>query len=189
MRRANRFLLSVLVALLVAAIPVPVFAYQEEGASGSWIQSDGDWWYRYESGTYPHADISGSYEIVQIDGVRYAFDASGWMGTGWILDSGSWMYADSTGSLVSDGWDQIEGSWYLFDSTGKMLTGWQLLGGSWYWLDPSSGAMATGWLDLDGTWYYLGASGAMLTAPPGPCSPGGSRSAACGTTSTAPGQC
>jgi len=55
------------------------------------------WWYRYSDGTYP------SSTRLTIDGADYAFDAQGWMVTGWDSTDGQWRYYGSSGAAGS-GW-------------------------------------------------------------------------------------
>lgn len=108
---------------------------------GSWIQSNGRWWFKHNDGSY----TSDGWE--KIDGVWYHFDSSGWMQTGWVKD----------------------GSWYYLDGSGAMKTGWLKDNGSWYYLD-SSGSMKTGWMKVAGKWYYAYSSGALAintTTPDG----------------------
>ena len=109
--------------------------------SGSWIQSNGRWWYKHADGSYK----TNGWE--KINGVWYRFDNSGWMQTGWVKD----------------------GSWYYLDGSGAMKTGWLKDNGNWYYLD-SSGAMKTGWFTVSGKWYYAYSSGALAintTTPDG----------------------
>ncbi|WP_173276248.1 MULTISPECIES: CAP domain-containing protein [unclassified Streptococcus] len=108
---------------------------------GSWIQSNGRWWFKHNDGSY----TSNGWE--KIDGRWYRFDNSGWMQTGWVKDS----------------------SWYYLDGSGAMKTGWLKDNGSWYYLD-GSGAMKTGWMKVSGKWYYAYSSGALAintTTPDG----------------------
>ena len=50
---------------------------------GSWIQSNGRWWFKHNDGSY----TSNGWE--KINRTWYRFDNSGWMQTGWVKD-GSW---------------------------------------------------------------------------------------------------
>ena len=122
--------------------------------SGSWIQSNGRWWYKHADGSYTTNDWE------KINGVWYRFDNSGWMQTGWVKD-GSWYYLDGSGAMKT-GWLKDNGSWYYLQDSGAMKTGWLKDNGSWYYLQDS-GAMKTGWLKDNGSWYYLQDSGAMKT--------------------------
>ena len=108
---------------------------------GSWIQSNGRWWFKHNDGSY----TSNGWE--KINRTWYHFDGSGWMQTGWVKD----------------------GSWYYLDGSGAMKTSWLKDNGSWYYLD-SSGAMKTGWMKVSGKWYYAYSSGALAintTTPDG----------------------
>ena len=145
--------------LTVPARTVAVFTQATGGVgpqplTGQWMKDGSRWWYRYSDGTYP------SSTRLTIDGADYAFDAQGWMVTGWDSTDGQWRYYGSSGAAVS-GWLCDGGSWYYLDpATKAMATGWLELGGTWYHLVPS-GAMATGWARVDGQWYHFGPSGAM----------------------------
>ena len=108
---------------------------------GSWIQSNGRWWFKHNDGSY----TSNGWE--KINRTWYRFDNSGWMQTGWVKD----------------------GSWYYLDGSGAMKTGWLKDNGSWYYLQDS-GAMKTGWMKVAGKWYYAYSSGALAintTTPDG----------------------
>ena len=120
--------------------------------SGSWIQSNGRWWYKHADGSYTTNDWE------KINGVWYRFDNSGWMQTGWVKD-GSWYYLDGSGAMKI-GWLKDNGSWYYLQDSGAMKTGWLKDNGSWYYLQDS-GAMKTGWMKVSGKWYYAYSSGAL----------------------------
>lgn len=108
---------------------------------GSWIQSNGRWWFKHNDGSY----TSNGWE--KINRTWYRFDNSGWMQTGWVKD----------------------GSWYYLDGSGAMKTGWVKDNGSWYYLQDS-GAMKTGWMKVSGKWYYAYSSGTLAintTTPDG----------------------
>ena len=120
--------------------------------SGSWIQSNGRWWYKHADGSYTTNDWE------KINGVWYRFDNSGWMQTGWVKD-GSWYYLDGSGAMKT-GWLKDNGSWYYLQDSGAMKTGWLKDNGSWYYLQDS-GAMKTGWMKVSGKWYYAYSSGAL----------------------------
>jgi len=146
-------------------------------SDGTWMRAaDGRWWLRYPDGTYP------ANERIEIGGETYAFDADGWMktgwdqedgqwryyapsgamATGWTASGGSWYYLDPQSGVMAIGWVNDHGTWYYLHGNGVMATGWLKLSSSWYYLH-GNGAMATGWLNLGGTWYYLTGSGEMAT--------------------------
>lgn len=118
-----------------------------------WILSGGRWWYRHSDGGYTRSDWE------DIGGVRYYFDASGWMVTGWQLVDGTWYYMNGSGVMVT-GWLLLGNTWYYLGNDGKMAVGLTEVGGSMYYLD-GSGAMHTGWVLFGNTWYYFDGSGAM----------------------------
>lgn len=118
-----------------------------------WILSGGRWWYRHSDGGYTRSDWE------DIGGVRYYFDASGWMVTGWQLVDGTWYYMNGSGVMVT-GWLLLGNTWYYLGNDGKMAVGLTEVGGRMYYLD-GSGAMHTGWVLLGNIWYYFDGSGAM----------------------------
>lgn len=119
----------------------------------AWILSGGRWWYRHSDGGYTRSDWE------DVGGVRYYFDASGWMVTGWQFINDSWYYFDNSGAMRT-GWQLIGNTWYYLGNDGKMAVGLTEVGGSMYYLD-GSGAMHTGWVLLDNIWYYFDGNGAM----------------------------
>ena len=141
--------------------------------NGKWIQNNIGWRYRYENGTWPAG------EIVDINGIKYAFDSEGYMVTGWFLSTEGWYYFNKNGAMA-EGWiytgkrwyylegenteypglmvanckKSIHGSVYFFDGNGAMLTGWIKRAEGWYYAN-GSGAIQKGWVNLRGIWYYL----------------------------------
>lgn len=149
--------------------------------SGSWILNSTGWWFAYEDGTWP------SNGIYKINGMNYAFDATGYMITGWHQNQEGWYYFSGSGEMMN-GWQLVNGAWYyldgenvehpglmvsgckkeiggqtyFFQGSGAMYTGWALMPEGWYYTD-GSGAMLTGWQLVNGAWYYL--DGAHETYP------------------------
>ena len=134
---------------------------RETEKPGHWVLNSTGWWYAYDDGTWPAGGI------VSIQGTDYAFDASGYMVTGWYLSPEGWYYFQESGAKAV-GWQNIGGVWYYLDGEntehpGLMVgTGWHLIQGQWYYM-TESGAMAADWLLLSEGWYYLGRDGAMKT--------------------------
>ena len=134
---------SVALLSLVTTLPVnsPVSAQESispksySHSNGSWIQSNGRWWYKHSDGSY----TTNGWE--QITGTWYYFDSEGWMKTGWIKESGNWYYLDDSGA---------------------MKTGLQTIGGNEYYLS-TSGAMQTGWQNIGDDTYFFADSGARQT--------------------------
>ncbi len=147
--------------------------YTEQGA-GSWRQTNGRWWFRFNDGTYAKGDI------YTIAGDNYAFDQSGWMITGWyhyVWYSGDdWYYFDANGkmhrgwlksdskwyymytydgTMLSDVWLEIDHYYYLFNADGSMYTGWYKDDyDDWYYFD-NKGHESRGWVSINGKWYYF----------------------------------
>lgn len=71
-------------------------------ASGVWQPdrwiNDGQWWYRYDDGSYPKEkfDVIG-------DNVYY-FDKNGYMVTGWNCIDKKWYYFNDSGVMAKDKW-------------------------------------------------------------------------------------
>ena len=102
----------------------------------------------------------------QVDGIWYAFDASGRMASsGWVLTGGSWYLAEGSGALKT-GWERVNGAWYYLDPIdAKMATGDVAVGGNSYYLDDSGAMVASAWVrDATGVWRWYGADGALVSA-------------------------
>ena len=104
-------------------------------SNGSWIQSNGRWWYKHSDGSYTR----NGWE--KINETWYYFDSEGWMKTGWFNE---------------------HGNWYYLDDSGAMKTGLQTIGGNEYYLS-TSGAMQTGWHNIGDDTYFFATSGARQT--------------------------
>jgi len=52
-------------------------------SNGSWIQSNGRWWYKHSDGSY----TKNGWE--KINETWYYFDSEGWMKTGWFNEYGN----------------------------------------------------------------------------------------------------
>ncbi len=140
-----------------------------EDVLGTWQKSGSRYWFQFNDGGY------ACNEIGTIDGVTYAFDASGWMVTSWVQFDGVWYYCNASGAMQF-GWQKIDGSWYYFDpeygnmyengiteingqiyrfnANGTLFYGWYQEDGSWYYFD-SNGYLSTGWKYISGTWYFF----------------------------------
>lgn len=133
--------------------------FTNEGASdstsGTWIQNQTGWWYRYRNGDY----LTDCWKYINHN--WYYFNSDGYMLCGWQRIGGRWYYLEDSGAMLT-GWRFINGRWYYLEGSGAMLTGWQLISGWWYYLE-ADGSMASGWKYLSGSWYFLNGSGVMLT--------------------------
>lgn len=124
-------------------------------SNGSWIQSNGRWWYKHSDGSYTRN------EWEKINETWYYFDSEGWMKTGWFNEYGNWYYLDDSGAMKT-GWCLISGSWYYLNTSGVMQTGLQTIEGKQYYL-ADSGAMQTGWHNIGDDTYFFASSGARQT--------------------------
>ena len=124
-------------------------------SNGSWIQSNGRWWYKHSDGSY----TKNGWE--KINETWYYFDSEGWMKTGWFNEYGNWYYLDDSGAMKT-GWCLISGSWYYLNTSGVMQTGLQTIEGQQYYL-ADSGAMQTGWHNIGDDTYFFATSGARQT--------------------------
>lgn len=124
-------------------------------SNGSWIQSNGRWWYKHSDGSY----TKNGWE--KINETWYYFDSEGWMKTGWFNEHGNWYYLDASGAMKT-GWCLISGSWYYLNTSGVMQTGLQTIEGKQYYL-AASGAMQTGWHNIGDDTYFFASSGARQT--------------------------
>ena len=160
----KKILLSSVASLsLVTTLPVnsPVSAQESispkaySHSNGSWIQSNGRWWYKHSDGSY----TKNGWE--KINETWYYFDSEGWMKTGWFNEYGNWYYLDDSGAMKT-GWCLISGSWYYLNTSGVMQTGLQTIEGKQYYL-ADSGAMQTGWHNIGDDTYFFASSGARQT--------------------------
>ena len=154
---------SVALLSLVTTLPVnsPVSAQESispkaySHSNGSWIQSNGRWWYKHSDGSY----TKNGWE--KINETWYYFDSEGWMKTGWFNEYGNWYYLDDSGAMKT-GWCLISGSWYYLNTSGVMQTGLQTINGKQYYLS-SSGDMQVGWRNIGDDTYFFASSGARQT--------------------------
>lgn len=155
----------------------------ESGAMQTqWVLVDGGWYWLGSSGVlhtgwawlgnnWYYLDPAQNGRTVtdsaaQVDGIWYAFDASGRMSSsGWVLTGGSWYLAEGSGALKT-GWQRVNGAWYYLDPIdAKMATGDVAVGGNSYYLDDSGAMVASAWVrDASGVWRWYGTDGALLSA-------------------------
>ena len=155
----------------------------ESGAMQTqWVLVDGGWYWLGSSGVlhtgwawlgnnWYYLDPAQNGRTVtdsaaQVDGIWYAFDASGRMASsGWVLTGGSWYLAEGSGALKT-GWQRVNGAWYYLDPIdAKMATGDVAVGGNSYYLDDSGAMVVSAWVrDASGVWRWYGTDGALLSA-------------------------
>ena len=84
---------------------------QYRDSKGTWMQSNGRWWFKYGSGGY-----AKNWE--QLDGKWYYFDNQGWMKENeWIQPEADWYYLSDSGAMVT-GYQRVNGTPYFFRNSG-----------------------------------------------------------------------
>ena len=93
-------------------------------AQGWALNDDGQYMY-YKDGK----SLTGTQTI---DGVKYFFETTGALKTGWVKDGGNWRYY--SGNKAAVGWLDISDKRYYFTKDGIMVSGkWLEIGGKWYY--------------------------------------------------------
>ncbi|WP_034861266.1 S-layer homology domain-containing protein [Ruminiclostridium cellobioparum] len=100
-------------------------------AQGWALDDDGQYMY-YKDGKA----LTGTQTI---DGVKYFFETTGVLKTGWVKDGGNWRYY--SGNKAAVGWLDISDKRYYFTKNGLMVSG--------------------KWLQIDGKWYYFNSDGSL----------------------------
>lgn len=126
-------------------------------AYAEWGHDDKGHWYKNESGSYARD------QVMTIDGANYAFNAEGYMLTGWQSREGKWYYYDTESGAQVSGWRQVDGKWYYLNPAlgGAMHTSWLKLGNNKYYLD-ANGVMLTGYFGVDGLAYRANDKGEIF---------------------------
>ena len=84
---------------------------QNRDDKGTWMLTDGRWWFKYTSGGY-----AKHWEY--LDKKWYYFDDQGWMKSNeWINPDGNWYYLSNDGSILTD-YNRVNGKPYFFRSNG-----------------------------------------------------------------------
>ena len=84
---------------------------QNRDGKGTWMQTDGRWWFKYTSGGY-----AKHWEL--LDEKWYYFDDQGWMKSNeWINPDGNWYYLSNDGSILTD-YNRVNGKPYFFRPNG-----------------------------------------------------------------------
>ena len=84
---------------------------QNRDGKGTWMQTDGRWWFKYTSGGY-----AKHWEL--LDEKWYYFDDQGWMKSNeWINPDGNWYYLSNDGSMLTD-YNRVNGKPYFFRPNG-----------------------------------------------------------------------
>ena len=84
---------------------------QNRDDKGTWMKTDGHWWFKYTSGGY-----AKHWEL--LDEKWYYFDDQGWMKSNeWINPDGNWYYLSNDGSILTD-YNRVNGKPYFFRPNG-----------------------------------------------------------------------
>ena len=84
---------------------------QNRDDKGTWMITDGRWWFKYTSGGY-----AKHWEY--LDKKWYYFDDQGWMKSNeWINPDGNWYYLSNDGSILTD-YNRVNGKPYFFRPNG-----------------------------------------------------------------------
>jgi hypothetical protein len=101
-------------------------------------------WAKNDAGQYLYYKDGKALTGTQtIDGVKYFFETTGVLKTGWVQDGNNWRFYSGNIMLVGF-WDlgaNGNNKTYYFDTYGNMVSG--------------------KWLQIDGKWYYFNADGSL----------------------------
>ena len=120
--------------------------------------------------------------IVTVDDKKYFISAetgkqhNGWFSIDRVNDKGvsytTWYYANSDGTLLTDGWKQLGGKWYYFYAgANSPRKAWLTLDNKRVYVDENGVRQENGWFAIFGVngngqeysnWYYADAVGDVL---------------------------
>ena len=87
---------------------------QNRDPKGTWMKTDGRWWFKYSSGGY-----AKHWEL--LDEKWYYFDDQGWMKSNeWINPDGNWYYLSNDGAMLT-GYNRVGGTPYFFRTSGALV--------------------------------------------------------------------
>ena len=87
---------------------------QNRDDKGTWMITDGRWWFKYTSGGY-----AKHWEL--LDNKWYYFDDQGWMKSNeWINPGGKWYYLSNDGAMLT-GYNRVGGTPYFFRTSGDLV--------------------------------------------------------------------
>jgi len=87
---------------------------QNRDGKGTWMKTDGRWWFKYSSGGY-----AKHWEL--LDEKWYYFDDQGWMKSNeWINPDGNWYYLSNDGAMLT-GYNRVGGTPYFFRTSGALV--------------------------------------------------------------------
>lgn len=87
---------------------------QNRDDKGTWMKTDGRWWFKYTSGGY-----AKHWEL--LDEKWYYFDDQGWMKSNeWINPDGNCYYLSNDGAMLT-GYNRVGGTPYFFRTSGALV--------------------------------------------------------------------
>lgn len=87
---------------------------QNRDPKGTWMKTDGRWWFKYTSGGY-----AKHWEL--LDEKWYYFDDQGWMKSNeWINPDGNWYYLSNDGAMLT-GYNRVGDTPYFFRTSGALV--------------------------------------------------------------------
>lgn len=148
----------------VSGSSMGVYVFGEDGVGkkvNGWFHSpyedDKDEW-MYADGNYLARD-----EVLTINGVKFAFDDSGYMVTddcAYDYENEAYYVFGSDGQAITKaGWHAADGVWYYVQSDGTLATDWQKLDGQWFYLQPGMMRDTMEYFGEEDAWYAFGNNG------------------------------
>ena len=123
--------------------------------AGTWVR-DAQGWRYLEADWQPVTN-----QVKEVNGVSYAFDATGHVARGWWREGASWYRFASSGALMSSTWVREGGSWFYLGAGGVMATGWLGISGRWNYFDAWDGFWVSDRDSFAADWQYA----RTLTSP------------------------
>lgn len=98
---------------------------------------------------------------MEIDGVKYYFDAEGYSVTGWQDIEGKKYYFNEDGSMAT-GQVTVDGTTYHLTDAGELKTGWITEGDNSFYYNENGEQVKDQSIDIEGKKYFFDANGVML---------------------------
>ena len=137
--------------------------WAEAGGKLYYLRSNGTMvtgWFSFEDQRYYLSTDGACTGVWEIDGVRYVFDRTGKLTSGWAqLDDGT-AYGDANCHPLT-GWQEIDGKRYHFNDEGILSDGWITIGNFRYYF-YADGTPAQGKITIDGKRHCFASNGQEL---------------------------